>query len=89
MTYQLITPEFYEKKLAKFLKTHPELINSYKKTLELLEINPYHPSLRLHSLKGNLNGFYSVSINIKYRVVISFVIENEEIILIDINNHYD
>jgi mRNA-degrading endonuclease YafQ of YafQ-DinJ toxin-antitoxin module len=50
MTYQLITPESYEKKLAKFLKTHPELINSYKKTLELLEINPYHPSLRLHSL---------------------------------------
>lgn len=89
MTYQLITPENYKKKLAKFLKKNTDLIKPYFKILELLETNPYHPSLRLHTLKGSLKDFYSVSINIKYRIVINFIIEDQQIILIDINNHYE
>jgi mRNA-degrading endonuclease YafQ of YafQ-DinJ toxin-antitoxin module len=88
MTYQLITPESYEKKLGNFLKKHPELIRPYDKTLQLLEINPYHPSLRLHILEGNLKDCYSVSINLKYRTVIDFIIENKQIVLINIGNHY-
>jgi mRNA-degrading endonuclease YafQ of YafQ-DinJ toxin-antitoxin module len=88
MTYQLITPENYEKKLGNFLKKHPELIKPYYKTLQLLEINPYHPSLRLHTLEGNLKDCYSVSINMKYRIVIDFIIENKQITLTNIGNHY-
>jgi mRNA-degrading endonuclease YafQ of YafQ-DinJ toxin-antitoxin module len=89
MTYSLKTPESYAKKLGKFLKTHPELIAPYKKTVELLETNPYHPSLRLHTLQGNLKNFHSVSINLKYRIVINFIIEDQQIILIDVNKHYE
>ncbi|CAG1023458.1 hypothetical protein DOJK_02368 [Patescibacteria group bacterium] len=89
MTYQLIIPKSYEQKLAKFLKTHTELIKPYTKTIKLLELDPYHPSLRLHKLEGRLKDLYSVSINLKYRIVINFIIENQQIILIDINNHYD
>lgn len=89
MIYSLKTPESYAKKLGKFLKVHPELIVPYKKTLELLETNPYHPSLRLHTLAGDLKNFHSVSINLKYRIVIHFIIEDQEIILIDVNKHYE
>jgi len=89
MTYQLITPENYEQKLAKFLKIHTELVKPYAKTIKLLEIDPYHPSLRLHKLEGKLKDLYSVYINLKYRITINFIIENQQIILIDINNHYD
>ncbi len=89
MTYQLRTPENYTKKLHKFLKTHPELSEAYKKTIRLLSANPYHPSLRLHRLSGNLKDFYSVSINLKYRITIDFIIENDLIILVDITNHYE
>jgi mRNA-degrading endonuclease YafQ of YafQ-DinJ toxin-antitoxin module len=89
MSYKLKTPESYSKKLAKFLKSNPVLITPYKKTITLLEENPYHPSLRLHKLSGDLKEFYSVSINLKYRIVIDFIIEDEQITLINISNHYE
>lgn len=87
MIYQIIYTHNYNKKAAKFLKKHPGLKNQYQKTLELLEINPHHPSLRLHKLKGGLHSFYSVSINLSYRIAMDFIIENKKIILLDIGDH--
>jgi len=87
MSYKIIRTDEYFRKLKKFLKKHPESLGRYIKTIELLEINPFHPSLRLHKLQGKLRIYHSVSINMKYRVVIDFVIKEKEIILIDIGNH--
>lgn len=87
MIYQIIYTHNYNKKAEKFLKKHPGLKNQYQKTLEMLEINPHHPSLRLHKLKGNLHSFYSVSINLAYRITMDFMIENKQIILLDIGGH--
>jgi toxin HigB-1 len=84
---KLITTASYEKSLRKFKKQHPELKNQYLKTLLLLEANPYHPSLRLHKLQGTLQEFYSVSINMKYRILLDFIIQDDQIILIDIGSH--
>jgi len=84
---KLIFTESYEKRARKFLKKHPDLISKYQKTLMLLEINPAHPSLRLHKLSGKLSELYSVSINISYRITIDFLIQNDTIIPIDIGNH--
>ncbi len=85
--YRLIYPETYLKKATKFLKKHPEPSNQYQKTLELLEVNPYHPSLRLHSLQGRLSGLSSVSINMGYRIVLELIITDNDIILVDVGNH--
>ncbi len=87
MTYQLIYTESYVKRARKFIKKHPELLSQYKKTLKILEINPQHPSLRFHQLKGNLKNFYSVSINISYRITLEFYIHEKDIVLIDIGHH--
>lgn len=84
---KLITTAFYEKRLAQFKKKHPNLRNQYSKTIILLGSNPTHPSLRLHKLKGDLDTFYSVSINLKYRILIDFIIQGDTIILIDIGDH--
>ena len=89
MVYKLIYLESYNKKAAKFIKKHQDLKNQYEKTLKLLEINPYHPSLRLHKLQGKLEGIYSISINSTYRITIDFVIEKGEIILLDVGHHYE
>ena len=62
-------------------------MSQYEKTLKLLEINPKHPSLRLHKLDGKLSELYSVSINISYRICIDFLIENDIIIPIDVGRH--
>lgn len=85
--YRLIYPDSYIRKAKKFLKKHPELQNQYQKTLELLEVNPQHPSLRLHGLQGRLNGLSSVSINMSYRIVLEMVIRDNDIILVDVGNH--
>lgn len=85
--YKLTYTESYVKRAKKFIKKHPEILNQYKKTLQLLEINPTHPSLRLHKLEGRFTGLFSVSINISYRIVLEFIIKGKEIILINIGTH--
>lgn len=84
---KLIFTKSYEKRAKKFIKKHPELISQYEKTLKLIEINPSHPSLRLHKLEGKLSDLYSVSINISYRISLEFTITEDEIILINVGSH--
>ena len=87
MTFQLIFTAQYNKRAARFLKRHPELENQYLKSLQLLELNPHHPSLRLHALGGRLQGLHSVSINLSYRITIELLINNNEIIPINVGDH--
>ncbi len=35
----------------------------------LFRENPFHPSLRLHKLKGKLDGLWSLSVDRKYRII--------------------
>jgi mRNA-degrading endonuclease YafQ of YafQ-DinJ toxin-antitoxin module len=87
MAYRIIYPESYIKRARKFIKRHPALIGQYRKTLALLEINPHHPSLRLHPLQGKLAGLHNISINISCRISLEMVISEREIILINIGAH--
>ena len=87
MSYRLVFPDSYLKRVRKFLKKHPDLRGQYQKTLELLEIDPHHPSLRLHRLQGRLSDLSSVSINMSYRILLEMVLEENDIILVDIGSH--
>ncbi len=87
MPYTLVFTTHYEKQAAKFIKRRPELANQYLKTLQLLETNPHHPSLRLHSLAGKLAALHSVSINLSYRITLELLITEQEIILVNIGGH--
>ena len=87
MKYKLVVPQSYIRPARKFLKKHPEIHGQYRKALELLELDPYHPSLRLHSLQGELSGLSSVSINISYRIVLELIIDDNEILFINIGKH--
>ena len=85
--YKIIFTESYVKRAKKFAKKHPDLLNQYKKTLQLLELNPIHPSLRLHKLEGKFSEYYRISINMTYRITIDFIITEKEIIPINIGKH--
>lgn len=87
MAYQLVFTESYLKRAKKFAKRHPELRDIYQKTLQLLEQNPFHPSLRLHPLTGDLNELHSISINLSYRITIDLLINDETIIFINVGSH--
>jgi mRNA-degrading endonuclease YafQ of YafQ-DinJ toxin-antitoxin module len=87
MTYSLVFTEQYNRRAAKWLKKHPNLRSNYLKTLQLLELNPLHPSLRLHAWSGRLAGLHSVSINLSYRLTLELLISERDIILINIGDH--
>jgi len=87
MSFSLIYTEAYNRRAAKWLKKHPDLRQQYLKTLHLLELNPFHPSLRLHALSGRLAGVHSVSINLVYRITLDLLIEGNAIVLLNLGDH--
>jgi len=87
MKYSIVFTDSYTRRAEKFLRKHPELLKQYRKSFELLEFNPFHPSLRLHSLKGALDGLYSVSINMSYRITLEFLVSGSEILPVDVGKH--
>ena len=87
MKYRIIYTPSYNKRAARFLKKHPDLYSQYEKTLKLLEIQPHHPSLRMHKLKGSLSDLHSVSINMSYRITLEIIIHDEQLILVDVGSH--
>ncbi|WP_419771073.1 MAG: type II toxin-antitoxin system YafQ family toxin [Candidatus Marinarcus sp.] len=89
MSYKLIITDEYKKRVKKFLKKHPDMFERYAKGIHILEHDPFHTSLRLHKLRGKLSDFHSISINMEYRVIVDFIIKENEIIPIDIGTHDD
>jgi len=89
MSFQIIYTKSYLKRATKFAKRHPDLLIQYEKALKLLELNPFHPSLRLHRLSGSLSDLHSISINISYRITLEFLIEDGKIILVNIGSHVE
>jgi mRNA-degrading endonuclease YafQ of YafQ-DinJ toxin-antitoxin module len=87
MSFHIVYTHGYLKRATKFIKRHPELLPQYEKTLKLLELNPRHPSLRLHRLTGPLRDLHSVSINISYRITLEFLLEDGKIVPISIGSH--
>ena len=87
MSWVLVFTEHYDRRARRFLKHHPQLRGQYLKTLQLLEANPFHPSLRLHPLKGRLAGLHSVSINLSQRITLELVIEQGRIIPVNVGDH--
>ena len=87
MNFRIIYTPGYNKKAARFIRKHPDLVSQYEKTLKLLEIDPFHPSLRLHRLRGRLSELHSVSINISYRITLELVLQGHEIVPVDVGSH--
>ena len=87
MSWSLVFTQRYNRRAARFLRRHPDMREAYRKTLLLLEANPHHPSLRLHSLQGRLQVLHSISINLSYRITLEVLIEGQTLIPIDIGSH--
>ena len=86
--FALVFTEQYNRRAARFLKRHPDLRQQYLKTLQVLEANPAHPSLRLHPLRGKLDALHSVSINLSYRITLELLIQDGKIIPVNVGDHH-
>ena len=85
--FALVFTEQYNRRAARFLKRHPDLRQQYLKTLQVLQANPAHPSLRLHPLRGKLDALHSVSINLSYRITLELLIQDGKIIPVNVGDH--
>jgi len=87
MNYKICYTKSYNRLAARFIRLHPESEEQYRKTLQLLELNPFHKSLRPHAIKGQFDNLYSISINLKYRLLIILIIKDKSIIPVNIGSH--
>ena len=85
--FALVFTEQYNRRAALFLRRHPDLRQQYLKALQVLQANPAHPSLRLHPLRGKLDGLHSVSINLSYRITLELLIQDGKIIPVNVGDH--
>ena len=69
-----------------FLKLTKNIADIAIEKEKIFRENPFHPSLRLHELKGNLNGLWSISVNLKYRIIFKYM-KNGDILFISIGKH--
>lgn len=73
----------------KFFKQHPDLKPRFARVLDDLQKDPFQPNLELHALSGKLAGCYAVSLIYSYRITLTLMVTEREIILLDIGSHDD
>lgn len=68
------------------LSAQKELSAEIAEKIKLFEDRKNHRQLRVHKLKGPLSGFWSFSVNYKYRIIFEPLGKNE-VVFHDIGNH--
>lgn len=85
---ELVWDESFKKIYKKWIQKHPELKAQFTKKILLFAEDPFHPSLKTHSLSGVLKGLWSFRITYEYRLVFNFADECRiKVILIAIGSH--
>ena len=85
---KLVWDSKFKRKYKSWCKKHPDLVESFRNKMKIFVNNPFHPSLRTHSLSGVLKGLWSSRITYAYRLIFKFVDkEKKAALLIDIGSH--
>lgn len=85
--YDLVTPRQFLRHARKFFKKHPDLKPRFAGLLEDLQTDPFQPHLELHPLSGKLAGCHAVSLTHNYRITLTLLITEKQIILLDVGSH--
>ncbi|MDJ0681081.1 MAG: type II toxin-antitoxin system mRNA interferase toxin, RelE/StbE family [Xenococcaceae cyanobacterium MO_167.B52] len=88
---KLVAHKSFKRAFKKLIKKNPQLQDKVLGILDLLENDPFTPSLKSHKLTGDLDGYWSCSVNYDCRIIFTFSQDehSEEtlIILVDIGSH--
>ncbi len=85
--YAIVTPEQFLRQARKFFRKHPELKSRFAGVVEDLQTDPFQPHLALHPLSGKLAGLHAVRLTYSYRITLTLLVSEREIVLIDIGGH--
>ena len=87
--FTIVTTRYFLRRARKFFRKHPDLQERFAQVVDDLKQDPFHPRLAYHPLGGKLKGVQAVSITDSYRITLTIVISEKEIILLDIGSHDD
>ncbi len=81
---RLVFSPLFQKKLRLINHRDQKLSLKIQKQLKLFQVDPRHPSLRRHKLKGELKNVWSLSIDRGFRLLF---VEDEEYYFFDLGEH--
>ena len=85
--FTFVTTEYFLRRARKFLRKHPDLRERFARIVDDLKQDPFAPHLAYHHFGGKLKGAQAVSLADSYRVTLTIVIAQKEVILLDIGSH--
>ena len=85
--FNLVTTEYFLRRARKFFKQHPDLRGRFAQVVDDLQQDPFAPHVDYHHLGGKLKGIQAVRLTASYRITLTIVIMEKEIILLDIGSH--
>jgi addiction module RelE/StbE family toxin len=85
--FTLVWTAGFTRAAKKFTEQHSELRSKFSAILRDLETDPFQPHLKYHHLTGKLKGIQAVSITHSYRLTLTVMITDKEIILLDVGSH--
>ncbi|MBL1211242.1 type II toxin-antitoxin system mRNA interferase toxin, RelE/StbE family [Geminocystis sp. GBBB08] len=87
----LVADTSFKRAFKRLIKKNSSLENKIRNILKILENDPFTASLKTHKLTGNLDNYWSCSINYEYRIIFKInqteLSEQTLIILVDIGTH--
>ncbi|MFZ0962338.1 MAG: type II toxin-antitoxin system mRNA interferase toxin, RelE/StbE family [Terriglobia bacterium] len=89
MTRLLLRSNAFVRRAKRILKRNPLASQDLQSTLELLATDCFHPRLKTHKLKGELEGSWACSASYDLRIVFKFVPYegSESILLLTLGTH--
>ncbi len=87
--YAIEASNSFLRRAKKFFTKHLDLKKAFAGVVDDLRKDPFQPHLELHSLGGKLQGCYAVSLTYSYRITLTLMVTEKEIILIDLGSHDD
>jgi addiction module RelE/StbE family toxin len=85
--YAIVTPDQFLRQARKFFRKHPDLKARFAKVIKDLQNDPFNPQLALHPLSGKFVGLYAIRLTYSYRITLTLMVSEKEIVLLDIGSH--
>jgi mRNA-degrading endonuclease YafQ of YafQ-DinJ toxin-antitoxin module len=85
--YTIEASQSFLRRAKKFFKKHPDLKKPFVEVVDDMRKDPFQPHLELHGLGGKLKDCYAVSLTYSYRITLTLLVTEKEIILLDIGSH--
>ena len=88
---KLVWSQTFVRAYKRQTRRNPQLQKRIQRTLEILEQDPFHPSLRSHKLKGELSGIWACVIDYDNRLLFEFIENSDsgeiEVFLLTLGTH--